>query len=68
MRAGCMATETTSGSGFAWTNTSPAISFISDGSISIVLHGSVDGLLDDDDVDADMSGAEVRSFTLLLSL
>ncbi len=58
-RAGCHATETTAGSGFAWLTSDDSVAFISDGRLSLALQGSAEGL---EGVEADdgLNGAEVR--------
>ena len=59
-RKGCHATEM-AGGGFAWITDSDAVSFISDGRLSLALQGTAEGLEgEEDDKDDSLSGAEVR--------
>ncbi len=58
-RKGAHATETGSGSGFAWLSTDDNVSFISDGSLSMAMQGKAEGLLDES-TDDGLTGAEVR--------
>lgn len=59
-RSSCLATETTAGSGFVWTTQGGgSAAFISDGQLSLVVSGKVQGLVDDDDSDG-LSAPEVR--------
>jgi len=59
-RAGCHATETGPGSGFAWLNTDDKVSFISDGVLSMAVQGTTLGLLGEGKETDGVSGAEVR--------
>ena len=58
-RSSCLATETTAGSGFVWTTQGGGAAFISDGQLSLVVSGKVQGLVGDDDSDG-LSAPEVR--------